>query len=600
MTSVHAKTRTAKPFGRAFYLANGMEIFERLAWYGFFSLSSLYLTSPRSQGGLGFSDQERGFLQGMIPFLLYLLPVLTGALADRYGYRRMFLLSFCLMAPGYFLLGQMHSFWPFFAVFLLVAIGAACFKPVVVGTVGRSSDDSNRGLAFGVFYTMVNIGGFLGPLVAGYLRAISWDLVFLMSSFWILLNFIPALLWYREPQPAGATTADQRSLPQVLLDMQSVLGNGRLALLVLPLLLLLMFSPRLPLSPSLLLAIGLSWLVLNLLWSAWQRFRSASAATAAASDQARPWYRQPIRLGHRPFVVYLLILTGFFTAYMQLFITLPLYLRDYVDTADLVRYLSSVAPGTLEYLAAVNVPQLAIALPAMAQQYLADPAQLPDIARQLAHHKVQLPLADLASGLQQLNQAGSDAMQLAHQWTLAHRQINPEYIVNLGFLSIVLCQIAISQLIQRWPALPVLVGGTVLLSLGLLLCGLSADARITGAALGGGVLAIGGVLLFSLGEMVASPKSQEYVAAIAPARQTAMYMGYYFVAMALGNLFAGLLSGWSYSYFGQTLQQPMLMWGLFALIAGLTATALLCFHYWLRRATSTDPMAQPLSAADGT
>lgn len=604
MTEVHAKTRTAKPFGRAFYLANGMEIFERLAWYGFFSLSSLYLTSPRSQGGLGFSDQERGFLQGMIPFLLYLLPVLTGALADRYGYRRMFLLSFCLMAPGYFLLGQVHSFWPFFMVFLLVAIGAACFKPVVVGTVGRSSDDSNRGLAFGVFYTMVNIGGFLGPLVAGYLRAISWDLVFLMSSFWILLNFIPALLWYREPQPvsaqnAGAATTDQRSLRQVLLDMQSVLGNGRLALLVLPLLLLLMFSPRLPLSPALLLATGLSWLVLNLLWSAWQRFPSASAATAAASDQALPWYRQPIRLGHRPFVVYLLILTGFFTAYMQLFITLPLYLRDFVDTADLVRSLSTIAPSTLDYLAAVNVPQLANALPLMAQQYLADPSQLPDIARQLAHHKIQLPLADLATGLQQLSQASRDAMQLAQQWAQVYRQINPEYIVNLGFLSIVLCQIAISRLIQRWPALPVLVGGTVLLSLGLLLCGLSAHVSIAGAMIGGGMLVIAGVLLFSVGEMVASPKSQEYVAAIAPPRQTAMYMGYYFVAMALGNLFAGLLSGWSYSYFGQTLQQPLLMWGLYALIAGLTAVALLWFHYWLSRSAVNDTMTVPAVVADG-
>jgi len=600
MTSTHTKAVTARPFGRAFYLANGMEIFERLAWYGFFSLSSLYLTSPRSQGGLGFSDQERGFLQGMIPFLLYLLPVLTGALADRYGYRRMFLLSFCLMAPGYFLLGQVHSFWPFFAVFLLVAVGAACFKPVVVGTVGRSSDDSNRGLAFGVFYTMVNIGGFLGPLVAGYLRAISWDLVFLMSSFWILLNFIPALLWYREPQPAGAATADQRSLRQVLLDMQSVLGNGRLALLVLPLLLLLMFSPRLPASPALLLAAALSWLVLNLLWSAWQRFLATTATTSPTACQPQPWYRQPIRLGHRPFVVYLLILTGFFTAYMQLFITLPLYLRDYVDTADLVRYLSSVAPGSLDYLAAVNVPQLATALPALAQQYAADPAQLPDIARQLAHHKVQLPLADLATGLQQLSQASTDTRQLASHWAQVYRQINPEYIVNLGFLSIVLCQIAISRLIQRWPALPVLVGGTVLLSLGLLLCGLSADVSIAGALLGGGVLAIGGVLLFSIGEMVASPKSQEYVAAIAPPRQTAMYMGYYFVAMALGNLFAGLLSGWSYSYFGQTLQQPVLMWGLFALIAGLTAIALLWFHYWLDRAAMPEPMATSVTAADPT
>lgn len=579
--SITATVNTPKrqPFGRAFYLANGMEIFERLAWYGFFSLSSLYLTSPRSQGGLGFSDQERGFLQGMIPFLLYLLPVLTGALADRYGYRRMFLVSFCLMAPGYFLLGQVHSFWPFFAVFLLVAIGAACFKPVVVGTVGRCSDDSNRGLAFGVFYTMVNIGGFLGPLVAGYLRAISWDLVFLMSSCWILLNFIPALLWYREPRPAGAVNADtvaadagadQRSLRQVLLDMQHVLGNSRLALLVLPLLLLLMFSPRLSASPLQLLAAATLWLALNLLWSGWQHRRN----TAGVIGCGQAWYHQPIRPGHRPFVLYLLILTGFFTAYLQLFITLPLYLRDFVDTADLVRGLSKFAPGTLDYLAAVNVPQLAAALPTLAQQYGLDPVQLPAIARQLAHHKVQVPLAELATGLQQLRLAGGEAMQLALQWTQAHRQINPEYIVNLGFLSIVLCQIAISRFIQRWPALPVLVGGTVLLALGLLLCGYSAETGLSGAV-GGGVAVIAGVLLFSVGEMVASPKSQEYVAAIAPPRQTAMYMGYYFVAMALGNLFAGLLSGWSYRYFGQTLQQPLLMWGLFALIAMLTAVALL-------------------------
>ena len=94
------------PFMGAFYVANTMEIFERLAWYGFFTLSSLYMTSPTAAGGLGFTDQQRGFLQGMIPFLLYLLPVITGALADRYGYRRMFLLAFAIMAPSYYLLGQ--------------------------------------------------------------------------------------------------------------------------------------------------------------------------------------------------------------------------------------------------------------------------------------------------------------------------------------------------------------------------------------------------------------------------------------------------------------------------------------------------------------
>ncbi|MDZ7870351.1 MAG: hypothetical protein U5L02_14355 [Rheinheimera sp.] len=264
----------------------------------------------------------------------------------------------------------------------------------------------------------------------------------------------------------------------------------------------------------------------------------------------------------------MLILTGFFTAYMQLFITLPLYLRDFVDTADLVRSLSTIAPGTLDYLAAVNVPQIANALPLMAQQYLADPTQLPDIARQLAHHKIQLPLADLATGLQQLSQASRDAMQLAQQWAQVYRQINPEYIVNLGFLSIVLCQIAISQ---ADPALAGTAGAGrryYAAQSGFIAVWSVGAREYRWSHAGGGMLVIAGVLLFSVGEMIASPKSQEYVAAIAPPRQTAMYMGYYFVAMALGNLFAGLLSGWSYSYFGQTLQQPLLMWGLYALIAG--------------------------------
>lgn len=150
-----------------------MEIFERLAWYGFFTVSSLYMTTPSAHGGLGFSDEERGFLQGIVPFILYVLPVFTGALADRYGYQRMFILSLLIMGPSYFLLGQVTSFWPFCAVFTAVAIGAALFKPIAVGTVGRTTDDNNRGLGFGIFYMMVNVGGFMGPIIAGYVRAIS-------------------------------------------------------------------------------------------------------------------------------------------------------------------------------------------------------------------------------------------------------------------------------------------------------------------------------------------------------------------------------------------------------------------------------------------
>jgi MFS family permease len=491
--------RQRSAFSRAFYVANSMEIFERLAWYGFFSLSSLYMSSPASQGGLGFSDQERGFLQGMIPFLLYLLPVLTGALADRYGYRRMFLLAFAIMCPAYYLLGRMHSFWPFCGVFFMVACGAACFKPVVVGTIGRSTNDSNRGLGFGVFYMMVNIGGFLGPLVAGYVRAVSWGQVFVMSSIWIGINFIPALFFYKEPKPLAQP--DQRGLMLVLRDVREVMGN-------------------------------------------------------------------------RPFVTYLLIMAGFWTIYMQVFITLPLYIRDFVDTGDLVQAIRQYAPSLLDFLAAVNVEQLASKLASMAQNLtpMTDAAQLHQLGLELVNYKVMVPPDALQSGLLELQQGHVKAAQLAQSWAASYRQINPEYIVNLDFAAIVLLQIVISNLAARWQALPVVVAGTLAISIALALCGLGHAVTL------GGFSVAAAVIVFALGEMIASPKSQEYVAAIAPSNKTAMFMGYYFVSMAVGNLFGGLLSGWAYGTLARARQQPMLMWLLFAAIGAITAIALLRFN----------------------
>jgi len=62
-----------------------------------------------------------------------------------------------------------------------------------------------------------------------------------------------------------------------------------------------------------------------------------------------------------------------------------------------------------------------------------------------------------------------------------------------------------------------------------------------------------------------------------------MFMGYYFVSMALGYLFAGLLSGWAYSELARARQQPMLMWWLFGILGMITAAALLIFHQRLRK-----------------
>ena len=43
--------------------------------------------------------------------------------------------------------------------------------------------------------------------------------------------------------------------------------------------------------------------------------------------------------------------------------------------------------------------------------------------------------------------------------------------------------------------------------------------------------------------MMASPKISEYIGRIAPVDKKALYMGYSFIPMFLGNVFAGIISG---------------------------------------------------------
>ncbi|MEM7235494.1 MAG: hypothetical protein AAF517_25195 [Planctomycetota bacterium] len=62
---------------------------------------------------------------------------------------------------------------------MLLALGTAVFKPGVQGLIAVRLPDKSSSLGWGLFYQVVNIGGFLGPLVAGYLRVLAWEHVFL-------------------------------------------------------------------------------------------------------------------------------------------------------------------------------------------------------------------------------------------------------------------------------------------------------------------------------------------------------------------------------------------------------------------------------------
>jgi len=192
--------QTLGSFKKTFWVASAMELFERWAWYGIFTLLAIYLVGSTDEGGLGFTHTEKGQLMGFIPAILYLLPLFTGVIADKIGYKLSLIISYVMLIIGYYLMGEVTTYWSVFFVFLFVALGAALFKPVASAIVTKSTDSSNSTLGFGIFYMMVNVGGFIGPAMSSGLRTTyGWKLIFIQAAIVIGINLIIVLLFFKEP-----------------------------------------------------------------------------------------------------------------------------------------------------------------------------------------------------------------------------------------------------------------------------------------------------------------------------------------------------------------------------------------------------------------
>ena len=198
-------------FERPFWVANISEIFERLSYYGAFASLALYL-----QGKLGFSTEQTGTLTGFFGGMVWFLAIFGGAVADKLGFRRALSLAYLLLTAAYFLIGSIGAAWlapvrdavPLWlfvaAVLLLPALGIALVKPCVVGTTARASKENVRSIGYSIYYTMVNIGSFSGPYIAGWAhQRFGVERVFRISALSVFAMFFVVLFFFREPRRAG-------------------------------------------------------------------------------------------------------------------------------------------------------------------------------------------------------------------------------------------------------------------------------------------------------------------------------------------------------------------------------------------------------------
>lgn len=226
-------------FQHSFWVANGMELFERLAYYGQATILSVFLRDH-----LKFDEVQAGQLSSIFGGLIYFLPIFAGALADKFGFKKAFSFAFFVLAIGYFLIGStgMSAFsswyenkdlFPLLSVILIfTAIGGSFIKPSVLGTVALTTTSETKSLGYAIYYWLVNMGAAIGPFLAYLVRdSFGIEFVYLVSSISCALMFLVTIFIFREPE--AKLNEERESLIKVIKNLWTVVTNFKFMIFLL-------------------------------------------------------------------------------------------------------------------------------------------------------------------------------------------------------------------------------------------------------------------------------------------------------------------------------------------------------------------------------
>ncbi|HTR20093.1 MAG TPA: peptide MFS transporter [Gemmatimonadales bacterium] len=181
------------------------EMWERFSYYGMRGFLILYMTASAANGGLGFDDRRAATVYGNYVGAVWLTPILGGLIADRLlGQYRSVLVGGIIIALGHFTLA-FKSLPSFYLGLTLIVIGTGLLKPNVSTLVGSlyEKGDERRDAGFTVFYMGINLGAFIGPLIAGWLaQKVDWHMGFAAAGVGMTLGLVQYVMGRRRLEPA--------------------------------------------------------------------------------------------------------------------------------------------------------------------------------------------------------------------------------------------------------------------------------------------------------------------------------------------------------------------------------------------------------------
>jgi MFS family permease len=123
--------------------------------------------------------------------------------------------------------------------------------------------------------------------------------------------------------------------------------------------------------------------------------------------------------------------------------------------------------------------------------------------------------------------------------------LKPEMIINIDSAAIICLVLPLSALFARFRMMTALILGMVISVIGFVMTGMFTS----------GLMACIAVFIFAIGEIICSPKFDEYIGMTAPEDKKAIYMGFVNIPFAIGWALGNFLSGPLYETFSS---KPML------------------------------------------
>jgi MFS family permease len=182
----------------------------------------------------------------LLPTMLLSVPL--GAIADRYGYRRLAVGGDVLRACAFVGIGLAHPLWLTIVSVLVFGTGTAAFSPAGTAAVPLLAGPDDAEAATSAMQVVGNVGQALGPLICVPLLAVvSAKEIMLFNGLTFLIN---ALIITRVPLPAqrGSAREHHHPLAALIADTRAglqIVANNRVLWSLMLLCFLLFFNATL-------------------------------------------------------------------------------------------------------------------------------------------------------------------------------------------------------------------------------------------------------------------------------------------------------------------------------------------------------------------